>query len=191
VEGIELHRVRRLDNADRTKLEGLPITTVARTLVDLADVLDRRQLDRALHEAEVLRRLDLTALETALDRANGRRGVPLLAPLLAERTAAPPVRSELEHRFLELCRAAGIPAPRVNTTVCGHNVDALWPDARLIAELDGRAFHATARAFEADPRRDTELLVAGYRTARFTWRRITREPDEVTAILRALLAGNR
>jgi len=189
--GVEVHRVRRFAAPDRTTLERLPITTPARTLVDLADVLDPRALDRALHEAEVLRLLDLEAIAEALDRANGRRGTAHLAALVAGRTTAPMIRRELEHRFLELIRAAGLEQPRTNTRIAGYEVDALWRQASLVAELDGRATHAAAKALESDRRRDADLLVAGFETVRFTWRQVTAEPGWVLATLRTLLARER
>ena len=183
--GIDLHRTRVLTPDDVTIVDEIPVTTVARTLCDLAEVLDARGLQRAVHEAEVLRLLDTEAVERTAARLNGRRGLKAL--LQAIRVEAPPTRSELERRFLELCADAGLPRPHVNTTVCGYEVDVAWPHARLAVETDGAAVHRTRRAFEQDRRRDFDRTVAGWRVVRVTWRRIRDEPHAVAAGLRALL----
>jgi very-short-patch-repair endonuclease len=189
--GVRLHRVRRLDPGDVGERDGIPATTVARTLVDLADVLNERRLRRVVHEAEVLRLLDVSAVDAALSRARGRRGVAALRRLLD--VPAPPIRSELEAAFLDLCRHAAVPMPRVNARVrtAGRvvEVDFLWPGHGLVVEADGAAVHRTRRAFEEDRRRDVELQLAGLRVARFTRRRITDAPGEVEAALRSLLAA--
>jgi very-short-patch-repair endonuclease len=187
--GVLLHRLRSLRPEDVGEHDGIPITTVARTLVDLAAVLDERRLRRAVHEAEVLRLLDVAAVEASIERANGRRGLVTLRRLLD--VPAPPTRSELEAAFLDLCGDAAVPAPRVNARVrVGARtvtVDFLWPEHGLVVETDGAAAHHTRRAFEDDRRRDVDLQLAGLRVARFTWRRLTREPGEVAAALQGLL----
>ena len=188
--GIELHRVRALAPQDVTVREGIPVTTIARTLVDLADVLSIRDLQRAFHEAEVLRLLDARAVTQAAKRVIGRPGLHRIDALI-EHPAAP-LRSELERRFLTLCHTAGLPTPEVNSTIhaAGRSieVDFHWPAQRLVVETDGAAAHATRRAFEEDRRRDVELTIAGLRVVRFTWRRITDTPGEVGAALAALLS---
>ena len=193
--GIDAHSAATVVPADRTTARGIPCTTVARTLLDLAESLDRRGLERAFDQAEVLHVLDLLALQDVLDRAAGRRGAALLASVLAEhRPGDTLTRSELEERFFAICRTAGIPSPRVNVPVGEADraveVDFCWPDHRLIVETDGHATHGTRTAFERDRSRDRRLLVAGWRVARFTWRQVTREPAEVADTLRALMGGN-
>ena len=96
-------------------------------------------------------------------------------------------RSEAERLFLELIRAARLPEPRTNQRVAGHEVDFLWPTQRLIVEVDGFAFHSTRAAFERDRIRDADLLKAGYRVIRITWRRLTAEPEAVIATLATAL----
>ena len=97
-------------------------------------------------------------------------------------------RSEGERRLRPLCKAANLPAPRMNARVAGHEVDAYWPAQRLIVEIDGYRYHGTRRAFERDRRKDAELQAAGYRVVRITYRRLRHEPYSVTAQLGALLS---
>jgi very-short-patch-repair endonuclease/predicted transcriptional regulator of viral defense system len=187
--GIDLHRVRRLAPEDVTVVDGIPVTTLARTLVDLAEVVDEQGLARAVHEAEVLRIIDVRAVRLAIARANGRRRVGALAAVLDRAEPVVMTRSELERRMHDLCRAAGLPRPLINEPVEGFVVDFLWRDARLIVETDGAATHLTRRAFEADRARDVQLTLAGYRVVRFTFRQVRDEPERVAAALRGLLSG--
>jgi Protein of unknown function (DUF559) len=166
------------------------VTSVARTLFDLAGTLPPTQLHRAFEAAERLRILDLAEIERMVEENRGRRGVRGLRQLLAEsRPPEPATRSDLESRFLDLCHGAGLERPAVNRLVAGLEVDAVWPTQRLVAELDGHAFHGTRAAFERDRRRDAALQVAGYRVIRLTQRRLVDEPEAVIASVRALLAG--
>ena len=187
--GITIHRTRALHEDERTVVDGIPVTTVARTLLDLAEVVDRRQVERAFEEAERRRLFDLRALETLARRHHGRRGLGVINELLAEATQPPATRSELERRFLDLCREAGLPQPQVNTLVAGFEVDMAWPEARLVVELDGHEFHRTRAAFERDRARDAALQVAGHRVLRVTDRRLTRERGAVVDAVRALIAA--
>jgi hypothetical protein len=132
---------------------------------------------------------DLRAVEALMDRSKGRRGLGRLPRLVASYTAPPPVRSELERRFLDLCRDAGLPPPDVNVLVADVLVDAVWDERGLVVELDGHAYHRTRAAFEEDRRRDTALQLAGYRVVRVTNRRLTEEPGAVIRAVRALLDG--
>jgi very-short-patch-repair endonuclease len=182
---IAQHRARTLEATDLTAHRGVPVTTVARTLVDLAGVVPAAAVERALAQAEVLRLYDHAAVCEVLERSNGRRGAQALRAAMGTPIAF--TRSELESRMLALCRRHRLPPPRVNAVVCGHEVDFLWPAARLIVETDGHRFHGTRRAFEQDRRRDAELLVAGYRVVRITYRRLMTEPDAVADTIRALL----
>jgi Transcriptional regulator, AbiEi antitoxin/Protein of unknown function (DUF559) len=191
--GIEVHRTRYLPPEDVTEIDGIPCTTLARTLLDLAEVVDRRQVERACDEAEVLRLLDASALDAVLSRARGRRGVPVLRAILDEHAIGETVtRSEMEERFLALCDRAGLPRPEVNAWIAlggAHaQADFLWREQRLIVETDGRAAHGTRRAFERDRRRDQRLMLAGWRVIRVTWRQLTREPEELARVLLGLLA---
>lgn len=186
--GIRVHRVRSLHPEDRTDRAEIPVTTVPRTLLDLADVVRRDRLERAFEEAERRRVLDVRAVERVLARSQGRRGLGPLSDLLQSRLGPPPdTRSELERRFWDLCRTAGLPMPPVNVAVEGIEVDAVWTRERLVVELDGYAFHRTRAAFERDRERDAALQLAGYRILRITHRRLEREPARVVETIRSLL----
>jgi very-short-patch-repair endonuclease len=191
--GIRVHRARRLDPADVTTKDGIPVTTVARTLIDLSDILTKDRLMRAIREAEYLKLLDTDTLIAAVQRANGRKRLTELTKAIERHRPGQIVRDELEHRFLELVHAAGLPDPQTNvktrTRRRTYEVDCLWPDEGVAVELDGRAAHARAEAFEEDRARDAALTATGLRPLRFTWRRITGEPEDVLAELKATLSG--
>lgn len=174
-QGVDLHRTRRLEPHEVTEQDGIPLTTPARTLADLADVLGASQYLRAVHEAEYLR------LHAPPARIPGRRNPP-------GNTSEPQLtRNALELSFLELIRQAGLPPPKVNFHVhTGTRLaerDFVWPDLRLIAEVDGYDAHTTHRAFEADRRTDAELVLEGWIVLRFTWRQVT---DETTWVKESL-----
>jgi hypothetical protein len=187
---LRVHRGQRLDplNDVVRQPDGLPVTSVARTLVDLAGVLTGQQLERTCHRAEVLRRLDAAHVERLLTTTR-RRGARNLRTALATLTRADPdiTRSELEERFLALVAAAGLPRPVVNARVAGFEVDFLWREQFLIVETDGAATHLTPGAFEGDRRKDATLKVAGFRVVRFTWRQITDDGPRVVDVVFALL----
>lgn len=188
--GIAVRRTRSLPDDETTTSEGIPCTTVARTLVDIAGCEPPRRLRRALEQSLVLGLFDLRPMRVALERARGRRGTGTLRRLLEEISGEPPfTRSELERRFLELVRKAGLPLPVVNSFVVGHQVDFHWPPWRLVVETDGRAFHGHALAFHEDRRRDLELELAGWRVVRVTWRQVVTEPRRLAMLLRARLRG--
>ncbi len=189
--GIIMHQVRRLPVEDHTVRNGIPITTVPRTLLDLAAVLRAEQLARTFEQAERLRLLDVNALEELCRNRPRHRGVRPLARLLAQEHSldALDTRSELERQFVELCRAARLPPPAVNAVVEGLEVDASWLDRRVIVELDSRAFHSTRAAFERDRAKDMKLQLAGYTVLRLTHRRLETDWAGVAAGLRSRLLG--
>src|SRR3712207_3661029 len=180
--GVRVHQSPTLES---TTYDGLPVTTVGRTLLDLADVLDAHRLERACHRAEHLRLLDLATIPDL----PGRSTAKLRRALATLEHASPDVtRSAFEERFLAFLNASDLPRPRTNTRIAHHEVDFLWPDARLIVETDGAATHLTARAFQRDRERDFDLTARGYRVVRITWRQLTLQPDTVARRLRSLLA---
>jgi hypothetical protein len=185
--GIKLHRVA-LAGDERTVRDSIPTTSVARTILDLAGVLDPTQLARAWEEADRLRLLELAAVATACERAGRRNGIGAVRLLLSEARAPQIRRSPLEDRFRAFCEERGLPEHSANVLVLGREVDACWPSARLIVELDSFGFHRHRGAFEDDRARDARFLAAGYRTVRVTDRRLTMEPDQLAAQLRKLLA---
>jgi very-short-patch-repair endonuclease len=191
--GIDVHRTTTLEPSDMTTVDGIPCTSVARTLVDLADVIDRRGVERAVNEAEVLQIFDLRAVDDVLARAVGRRGASVLRGILNAYAGPTLTKGELEERFLEICRSASLPSPAVNQWVVlddetAYQVDFLWREQSLIVETDGWATHGTRQAFENDRRRDRRLRLAEWEVERFTWRDVVYEPREVEATLRGLLA---
>jgi hypothetical protein len=182
---VHVHRTRCLTDEDVTERDGIPVTSAARTLVDLAEVLGPRQLKYAVNQAEVLELLDVEAVWRAAARVSGRPRLKRLIRLLG--LSSPPTRSVLEERFFELCEIGGLPLPQVNAPLGRFMVDFFWPDVRLVVETDGVRVHNTRVKFEEDRARDAELTAAGFRVVRFTWQQITEDPAAVIAVLRRLL----
>jgi very-short-patch-repair endonuclease len=183
--GIELHRVSRLHSTDIRRHRAVPVTSPARTLLDLGSTLPQRQLDRAVEEAQVQRRVSLHSLDEQFARYPGHRGAAALRRAMKLDPAF--TRREAERRLLNLIRAARLPAPQVNTTLDGYEVDFLWSAQRLVVETDGYAFHSSRSAFERDRRRDRHLQAKGYAVLRITWRELKDEPEAVVAELAAAL----
>lgn len=161
-EGIVLHRCPSLTTEQVTRRHGIPVTTAARTLADLRREGPAASWRQAVRQAEVL------GLRTGL------------APRV-------PTRSELEDRFLALCRRQRISVPEVNQRVGAFEVDFLWPEARLVVETDGYAFHRGRSHFESDRRRDLELRRLGYDVLRLSYSQITEEPAQIAVSLRTAL----
>jgi very-short-patch-repair endonuclease len=183
---IRIHRTGRLAPDEVTRHLGIPVTTVARTLLDLMDTFSKQQTKRAPDEAEHLGLLDLTSLRAVVHANPGRRGTALLtlAGAAPERT-----RSPLEDRLLELIERHGLPRPQVNERVTGHEADFVWTEQKLIVETDGRGAHLTRAAFENDRLRDRANLRAGYSTIRLTDKALDDEAT-VVADLRARLRSS-
>jgi predicted transcriptional regulator of viral defense system len=179
VPGARIHRAR-LDDADVSTVDGLAVTTVARTLVDLAAVVSPHRLRKALEEAERSRRLDVRAIEAVLERTRGRngRGHAAVRAALAElaATGTTVTRSTLEDRFLALLVAHGLPRPAMNANVDGIEVDAVWSTARLVVELDGWGYHRTRQAFQRDRDRSNGLTAKGWTVLRFTHHDVIHRP---------------
>ena len=182
-------RSRTLSDEDRTVRNGLPLTTVSRTLLDLASVLDAEQLRNAWEEADRLRLLVLSDILDQCNRNPGRRGVVVLRRWAVEATAPSPGKTELERLVTKVCDDHGLPRPATNVTVAGYEADNLWPEPRVIVEADSFQFHRSRAAFERDRRRDIQHRLAGYTVVRLTHRRLTEEPEAVAEELRLLLAA--
>jgi very-short-patch-repair endonuclease len=163
-DGIRIHRSLTLLPSQTTGRAGIPVTKPSRTLEDLKRVLPSDQFAAALRQAEVLR-------------------LPIGELLEPDHT-----RSELERRFLALCRRHRLPSPEVNVRVGPFLVDFLWRSRRWVVEVDGFGAHGTRSAFETDRARDARLKLMGYDVVRFTWRQIVDEAPGVAATMRALLA---
>ena len=187
--GIRVHRVALLDRRDVRKLGGIPVTTPARTLLDLAADVRGRELERAVAEAEARRLTNRSQLLSLIARVAPRPGVAALRSLLTDDRRPALTRSEAEERLLALIRAAELPAPAVNVSVAGQEVDFLWPDRRLVVEVDGFAFHSHRAAFERDRKRDAVLAALGYRVIRVTWRQIVASPEAVVARIAGALTS--
>jgi very-short-patch-repair endonuclease len=164
-----------------------PSRPLPRTLLDLADVVSKDHLIKAITQAEIKGIIDLRALEALMARSPGRRGHKPLGEILSDAVIEPHTRQELEHRFLQLIHEAKLPRPLINTLVEGYQVDAVWPHAKIIVELDSWEFHRHRNAFEGDRERDFVLTLAKYRVVRITWRQLTRHPETVIQRLRDLL----
>ncbi len=172
-----------------THFHGIPTTTVARTILDLAAVLAPQQLEACLHEAEYQRLSSPTSLAVLLARHRRRRGNASARRALAHGPGRYRTRTEMEADFLALLDAHGLPRPDTNVsrTIHGRRIEAdgVWVEHGLIVELDGGS-HGTARRFESDRSRDRANLADGWRTIRVTGRHL-REGGELVADLRRLL----
>ena len=182
---VRVHHSRR---PQATTHRGLPVTTVARTLRDIAWMLPYAQLRRALAEADYRGLLVPREVERVLGR--GRRGAAALRLALdAHLPDLAATLSVLEERFLALCETSQIPLPEVNATVQGLMVDALWRGERVIVELDGHAAHSRPFAVVRDRQRELALRAAGHLVLRYTWQQVVEEPEAVAGDLRRALAA--
>jgi len=186
--GIRLHRCGTLTADDMTTHRGIPVTTVARTLLDVAATLRAASLARTVEQTEIRRLFDLTEVEQAITRHPNHRGVTPLRRALALYRDDEFTRSELEKEFIGLCDARHLPRPLVNHIVEGKEVDFFWPDQRLIVETDGRATHFTIAAYESDRARDAYLLTLGYRVLRFTELQVRLDSATIAERVAAVLA---
>jgi very-short-patch-repair endonuclease len=182
---------------ERTIEEGIPVTTVPRTILDLAATEDGDMVENLLRESERLRLSDRLSLPDLIERYPGRRGTRKVQAAL-DRLKEDPVgrrRSRLEERFAPFLRRYRLPLPRFNDWILlgdkRYQVDCHWPDLRQIVELDGWDGHSTRTAFREDRARDRRLAAAGHTITRITWNQLDDEPDEVAADLRELLQYKR
>lgn len=189
--GLVAHRARHPAD-ELTIRDGIPVTTVARTLLDLAATEGRRPLERALREAHFRRLPGCETLGTLLNRYPGRRGTAVLAAALEAGTYRKRIRSDLEDDFLEYCRVRGIPLPETNAIVEADGrrfeVDCLWRKHRLVLELDGRSAHLIPEQIEVDLERDGLRQARGFAAHRVSPRRLDSDPDGLERQLRAALS---
>jgi very-short-patch-repair endonuclease len=186
--GVITHRTNRLEPREVSVCQGLPVTSPARTLRDIAGTVSMRELERAVDEALVRRIVRLQQLRDAVAQDKGRVGGPLLAALLEHRGKPTITRSQAEERMLELIRAADFPPHETNARVNGYEVDFLWRPQRVIVEIDGYVYHSTRSAFERDRAKDAALAAAGFLVVRITWLQMERQPYVVVARLAQALA---
>jgi very-short-patch-repair endonuclease len=179
--GIRPHRVTRLDPSDVAVVDGIPVTTPGRTLLDLAGLVTARELEQALAQAERQQLNTRGQLGSLLARRPGARGTRVLRALLGAEGGPALTRSRAEELFLELIRSARLPAPEVNVAIAGYEVDFLWRALRLAVEVDGFAYHSSRTRFERDRRRDADLDAEGIQVIRVTWRQIVGDRDATLA----------
>jgi very-short-patch-repair endonuclease len=186
LDGIIVRRTRCLDPADVGFIGWLPVTSPARTLIDLAGVVEEDRLEQAVAEA-LQGSVTTDGLRQQLARSNGRRGAKALRALLDRQSAPAHTKSDAELRMLSLLRRSGLPEPEVNVWVGGYLVDSHWPDQRVVAEFDGYAFHSDFRSFRRDRERSNTLQLMGITVLRFTWHDLTKRPSALVARLRRVL----
>jgi len=185
--GVRVHRTTVLTPADVAVVKGIPITSPARTLVDLASVLEYRPLRRAVRQAQFLKRVNLRQLAEVLGRLGARRGIRKLACIVA--TGPAPTRSELEDVVLDLMLSGGFAHPDVNVPLLlgGRRVvpDFRWAEQQLVVEADGAAWHDDKLSREDDAERQALLEAHGERIVRVTWEQAISRPRQTLARIRA------
>ena len=186
-DGIIVHRAL-LRSGEVTVVDGIPVTSLVRTMLDLAAVLTPRELDRAFEEAQVRHGLAPQDLAVALVTRPHRRGNAALGRLLEDAVDPDEVRSILELRFLKLCVHHGIPRPLVNEMIGPWRPDFRWEAERLVVETDGMRFHRTAAKRRRDAAKDAYMREQGYAVLRFTWTDVTENPSGTASVIRANLA---
>jgi very-short-patch-repair endonuclease len=184
--GIAFHRVRQLHPDDCAEIDHIPVTSVARTLLDIAPVIPVRRLTYALEQAEKEALFDMVAIEAVMGRCHGHNGLGRLRQAITEiEPEAQYTHKGLERLFVAFCRRYELEQPAMNAVVEGFTVDALWPTQKLIVELDSWEHHKGRRAFEEDRRRDLVLTAAGYRILRVTKRRLEHDAEQLATLLSA------
>jgi very-short-patch-repair endonuclease len=172
---------------------GIPVSTVPRTLLDLAAVLTRRQVERAIEEAEARRLTDALSLRDLVERYPRGRGIGVVRAILdAGDLGSTFTRSDLEEAFLAFVRSQALPGPELNADIeiapgRWTEADCVWRASRVVVELDSRRFHGTRQAFERDRAKDRAFVVAGWTVLRVTWRQLREDADRLAADLRALV----
>jgi hypothetical protein len=185
--GVTVHRCRSIDPGDLTRIDGIPVTALPRTLLDVAETEGAALVAKVLEEADRRDLLDPAAIHACAERNPCRRGRAVLLPLVEGYVPTPDAKEGLERDFQLFLRARGLPLPEVNTLVHGQLVDCWWPDQRVVVELDSRTWHDHWDARERDFTRDSTLQRHDIRPIRVTDRRLTRHGDDLEADLRGLL----
>jgi very-short-patch-repair endonuclease len=188
IPGVRCHRVPSLHAEDAATVEGIPVTSLARTCLDLAEVLSPGRLIDVLEAGQRQNKLDVRAIIATIDRNPGRRGLRTLQAAIAELADDPPLlQSDLERAFRRLVRAFDLPMPQFNVYVEGELCDVVWPEHRLIVEVDGWNWHRSRRAFGNDRARDRKLIRAHWTVVRFTDDQVEKDPAGVAAEVSDLL----
>ena len=185
IKGVRVHRTRSADHYDSGRRLGIPVTTVPRTLVDLASSLPERRLARACHQASVLHRLRPEHVEAVLARRPSSPGAHILRGILWGRI--PTTLSHLERAFLARLEQAGLPLPETNRIAGGRVLDCRWPAHKLTVELDSYRYHSSRHAWERDRVREREAHARGDQFRRYTFGDVTENPGPMLRELRPLL----
>jgi very-short-patch-repair endonuclease len=186
--GITRHRARNLVETDRALVVGIPVTSVARTILDLAWKLRGDQLARVLAQAEDLGLLDLDQLYAVIERNRGHHGAKRLRYALATYERPIWARSDFERRFVEHLLGSGLPRPVTGWNEVGYELDVCWPERRFAVELDTFETHGNRASFESDRARDLALALAGIETIRVSELQFRREPNAIATNIATLLA---
>jgi very-short-patch-repair endonuclease len=191
--GVRIHSTRCLEAQDRAMKNGIPVTTVHRTILDFAETAPVQQVRLAIEMADRRELYDDRTMQSLLARSRGRKGIKPVTAVLHEMRgqATPMTRSELENRFLAGLRERGYPEPQADVLIEGELVDFVWSAQRLVVEVDGYLWHRTRKDFESNRRRDTKLQLAGYRVMRPTDRRIEHDLDALLDDVDRMLAAGR
>lgn len=191
-QGIRIHRSTTLTADVRAVREGFPVTSMARTLCDIAATEPRRVVERTLEGADVARVFDLRAIERLAPRGSRVPGARRLYTVLDEELIGTTItRSDLEEAMLALCRAHGLPQPLLNQFVEGWEVDCLWPEHRLAVEVQSTKYHATTRRIARDADKEADLMAAGYDVLHVADVHVIRRPADVARRVARLLASSR
>lgn len=184
LQGVTVHRARRLDPADLKRVDGIPLTTLPRSLLDLAETEPGYVLEKAFEAADRKDDLDLVAIRRCAERNPGRRGIKPLLSLVDRYLATPDSHEGMERDFQLLVAEEGLPRPLCNVLVAGRLVDCHWPADDFVVELDSKGFHKGWAARERDLVRDASLLRLGITTLRVTWRRMRHERADLVEDVR-------
>lgn len=174
-DGLRFHRVAGIPASQQATRFGIPVTSPARTILDVSSILGSGDLGRVVARAEREGLVRLPALMSLIERHRGRPGTPALREVLAIPGGPAVTRSEAEDRFLALTVEGRLPRPRVNVRMGPYEIDFLWPDEKVAVEVDGFRYHSTRPRFEGDHRKDVWLRARGIDVIRLTWRQITEE----------------
>lgn len=186
--GLRVHNALSLDARFRALRFGIPVTSVARTVIDVAGGADSHEVERVIGDAFAQRLLRDGQLEAEIDRCSPHPGVGQLRAILKAQGGPALTRSEAERRMRRLLKDAGLPPAQTNARVEGFEVDFYWPGHKLVVEVDGYQFHADRAAFERDRRKGLALAAAGLQVIRITWRQLVEEPVWVAVQLSRALA---
>jgi very-short-patch-repair endonuclease len=186
--GVTVHRTRRLHRTEVRTRRQLPVTSPARALLDVADRLPERMLERAIDTGIEHNVVRLSEIQAVITRNPGRHATTILSELLGERTGSTYSRSETEERALKALREANIPQPEMNVPLFGYIADFYWRRYGVVLEVDGYRYHSTKTAFERDRRKDAVFTANGLDVVRVSRDQIVHETLMVIALLATAIA---